>query len=511
MSMKTGEASPFRGGRNVDAGFDEAGSSAGTRARFGMTDCRRVIVPMIVSLLLTTAITSPVRAQTCPTAPTQSPILCSYIYGYAPIAIEATRSVATAVSDASTEGFAPVNQLARSTHLPTAADKLIVRPNADVLATQAWLDLSFEPMILHLPDSGGRYYLVPMLDAYSNVFKSLGSRTTGTGAGDYAIVGPNWQGRLPSTLAGVVHAPTNMVWILGRTLVHNQADLANAVAVTSQWQLMPLTAYPQFLLTGSYIPPVNVPITPPNPRFALPPIGSGPGFSSPDFFDELLKVSLKNPPPPQQEPLAAVLVGEGVLLQSLVTQDVESQAIAAFTGENNTEQQVNGWRFNLQGGNFGDNYLLRGTIARFGIGQNIPADAVYLHTSSDINNSPLDGSKAYVIHFTPDQVPQVNGYWSITVYGPLGFLIPNPIGRHSRGSESGLVSNADGSIDILLQSTAPTTLQSNWLPTPPTPVGGKPFQFNLTMRLYEPGDAILNGTYTPPTVTPVAAAQLAGQ
>jgi hypothetical protein len=473
-------------------------------ARISMEDCRRLMQAVIVGLLLTTAMTPSVSAQTAPTTPPPSPVLRSYVYGYAPIVMEATRQRATAVPNATTfAGAAPVNQLGRVNSLETPAEKLVIRPNADMLITNAWLDLSHEPMVLHLPDTGGRYYLMPFLDAYSNVFASLGSRTTGTREGDYVIVGPDWKGRLPRRIAGVVHAPTNTVWLIGRTLVHGPSDLAAAVALANQYQLIPLTLYPNFLLTGSYTPPVSVPVTPPDLDFGKLPIGSGPGFSTPQFFDELLTISLKNPPPRRQEPQAELLVGEGELLKSLVTQDVENQAIAAFITELAKDTtNANGWTTRPDIGSSGSNYLLRSAIARFGLGANLPEDSVYYTTHTDISNNSLSGNNDYVIHFSPGQIPPVRGYWSVTVYGPDGFLIENSIKRYSIGSESGLVRNADGSIDILLQSAAPAAVPSNWLPTP----AGE--AFNLTLRLYFPDETVLKGVYTPPTVTSPAAPQL---
>jgi hypothetical protein len=422
----------------------------------------------------------------------------------------AIRAVVTAVPDATSRpGFAPINQFARVNALATPNEILVVRPNADTLYSEARLDLAYEPIIVHVPDAAGRYYLLPLLDAYSNVFASIGSRTTGNGEGNYAIVGPHWHGTLRDPVSGMIRAPTNDVWINGRTLVHGQADLANAVAVANQYQLVPLTAYPSFLMTGSYTPPVNVPVTPPNPDFKGFPINNAPVFSNPDFFDVLLETSLRNPPPRQQEPQAALLVGEGVLLKSQLTQDIANQAVNTMACEEATTGiKKNGWTTRLDVGNYGSNYLQRAATARFGLGANIPADAVYASTSVDINNNDLRGINNYVMHFAPNQIPQVNGFWSLTVYNAADFLVVNPIKRYSVGSESGLVPNADGSIDILLQNTAPATLQTNWLPTPVPRPEAPEARFNLTLRFYWPGETVLNGSYTPPGVHPAAAAQL---
>jgi hypothetical protein len=168
-----------------------------------------------------------------PSVPVAQPpleLLQDYIYGYAGVALDATRALATAVPDATTvPGRAPVNQFAYRSALATPSDTFIVRPNADTLYTTAWLDLEREPIILHVPDSGGRYYLIPMLDAYSNAFASIGSRTTGSRAGNYAIVGPLWQDFVPRDVTSVIRAPTNTVWLLGRTLVKGPADLPDGV------------------------------------------------------------------------------------------------------------------------------------------------------------------------------------------------------------------------------------------------------------------------------------------
>jgi Protein of unknown function (DUF1254) len=123
-----------------------------------------------------------------------------YVYGLTPVIMRAVRDLQTAVPDQSTPGKAPLNQFSYSTQLVTPDDQTVVRPNVDTLYTTAWLDLGAEPVIPHVPDMGTRYYVVPMLDAYSNVFDSVGSRTTGNGAGNYAIVGPDWTGPKPQNV-----------------------------------------------------------------------------------------------------------------------------------------------------------------------------------------------------------------------------------------------------------------------------------------------------------------------
>jgi hypothetical protein len=435
------------------------------------------------------------ESQTPPVATSSSPaILNDYIYGYAPVAMEATRAIQTAVPDNTKPGQAPINQFSYQKTLTTPDDRLVIRPNADTLYTTAWLDLASEPIILHVPDTAGRYYLIPMLDAYSNEFTSVGSRTTGTGEGNYAIVGPRWQGSVPENVTGVIYAPTNTVWMIGRTLVNGESDLQAAVAVTRQYNLIPLSSYPQFLQTGTYAPPGGVPVTPPIPDFVAFPVAISPGFSKPEFFDFLAKYALENPPS-QQFLWASALVLDGFLHQNQLTPDVVSQANSAIDNELlSTGTNENGWSFHLNVGDYGTNYLLRAAITKFGFGANISADAIYMSAEKDISGTSLTGTTSYVIHFAPGQTPPEKGFWSITVYGQDGFLVGNPISRYDVGSQTGLVTNPDGSLDLFLQNTRPHTLQSNWLPVPAA-------SFNLTLRIFWPDQSVLNGTWTPPTLS----------
>jgi hypothetical protein len=421
-------------------------------------------------------------------------IFKDYIYGYAPVAMVATRAIQTAVPDNSKQGQAPINQFDYQRVLTTPSDRLVIRPNADTLYTTAWLNLGSEPIVLHVPDTAGRYYLIPMLDAYSNQFASVGSRTTGTGEGNYAIVGPRWRGSVPESVNGVIHAPTNTVWMIGRTLVNGESDLQDAVAVTSQYKLILLSSYPQFLRNGTYTPPTGVPVTSPNPDFVASPVTTSLGFSKPEFFDVLAKYALENPPS-QQFLQASVLVLDGFLHQNQLTSGVVSEASSAMYNElQATAKNENGWSFHLNIGNYGTEYLLRAAVTKFGFGTNVPEEAVYMSTDEDITGASLSGTSSYVIHFAPGQTPPEKGFWSVTVYGQDGFFVENAIHRYDVGSQTGLVNNPDGSLDIFLQAAEPQTMQSNWLPVPAA-------SFNLTLRIFWPDQSVLDGTWVPPTLS----------
>ncbi len=181
----------------------------------------------------------------------------AYLYAYPIVSMDATMRQATNVPDTATINMrAPVNQFAHARAYPKADEKDVVRFNFDTLYSFAWLDLSREPIILSVPDTKGRYYLLPMLDMWTDVFSVVGSRTTGTKAGNYAIVAPGWSGALADGVSKIV-APTPVIWILGRTQTNGPADYANVHKVQDGYRLTPLSQWGK-----SYTPPKNTAIDP---------------------------------------------------------------------------------------------------------------------------------------------------------------------------------------------------------------------------------------------------------
>ncbi len=166
----------------------------------------------------------------------------AYIYGYPLVTMEMTRRVMTNVAMA--EGNrGPMGQLIKARKYPDASFRDVTAPNADTLYTTAWIDVANEPWVLSIPDMKDRYFLMPMLDGWTNVFQVPGKRTTGTGAQTYAITGPGWNGTLPT---GVTEykSPTNLVWILGRIYCTGTPEDYEAVhAAQDQFKLVPLSSY----------------------------------------------------------------------------------------------------------------------------------------------------------------------------------------------------------------------------------------------------------------------------
>jgi hypothetical protein len=157
-----------------------------------------------------------------------------------------------------------------------------------------------------------------------------------------------------------------------------------------------------------------------------------------------------------------------------------------------------GWRQPpMSIGRYAQDYGLRAGVAMVGLGANLPEDAVYANAQQDSNGEPLQGGRRYKLHFTAEQLPPVQAFWSLTAYDNNGFLIANPLNRYALGDRDTLHFNTDGSLDIVLQNTTPETVSDNWLPIPASGT------FSITARLYWPAAQVLNGSWRMPGIRPV--------
>ena len=425
------------------------------------------------------------------------------IYGLPLVLLDITMKQATNVVHPS--GFkAPVNQFAHVRDFPTADFKAVVRANVDTLYSSAFLDLSREPIVLSVPDTHGHYYLMPMIDAWSNVFASPGTRTTGSGANSFVITGPGWTGPLPAALQHIA-SPTNNVWILGRTQASGRADLAAVHALQDQYTLVPLSAFgkPYTLPDGANDPAVDM---------KTPPVEQIRAMSATAYFGTLARQLKPNSPPVSEAPILSQLAKIGIVpgetfdasrLDPVVAAALQSSVSAAFDklheASHNVSQPVNGWQIPpLTLGRFGTDYGLRAVIALIAYGANLSEDAVYPTTFTDADGKLLDGANRYTLHFAKGETPPVRAFWSLTMYDPQSFFVSNPANRYAVSGWMPLISNPDGSIDIYLQHDSPgVAKESNWLPAPSG-------AFNVTLRMYWPrtgAPSILNGTWKPPAVT----------
>ncbi len=392
--------------------------------------------------------------------------------------------------------YAPINQFKHVSYFPDASFRSVVRPNVDTYYSSAWLDLSQGPIALEVPDTKGRYYMLPMLDAYTNIFASPGTRTTGNGAKVFLISGPGWSGSVPEGMEQI-QAPTPMVWIIGRTQVNSAADGAQSVVpLQKQFVLKALNPTQVEEAASTEAPPTQDPNS------------TVRGMAVEDYFNKLNQLLASNQPAMADSTLVnqMKLLGIGAGLR-FSTEAYSASKVAALKqlpeatfasfeeGKAMGTNAVNGWSLgHPMTGKFGTDYTGRAGIAVFGLGANLFADAVYPVCGVDQEGVALDGTNRYTLRFEEGKTPPANAFWSLTLYDSEGFFAPNAINRYSLGDRSGLKKSPDGAIEIYIQSKSPgKDKEANWLPCPEGP-------FNLLMRVYWPKEEMLEGAYAPPAV-----------
>jgi hypothetical protein len=412
----------------------------------------------------------------------------AYVYAYPLVLLQETMRIL------------PPNHLAHVPAFPDASFRLIVRPNADTLYSNAWIDVSKEPMLLHVPDSGGRFYLLQFMDAWTETFADPGKRTTGTSEAWFALVGPGWHGQLPPHVTRL-DAPTNQVWLLGRTQTNSASDYDAVHTFQHGMLLVPLSQFP-----GK--------TEPPHPPAARPPDTGSPvperikAMDAAQFFTLFAKALKANPPHKDDTPMVEQLARIGIVpgqdfdASKLTPEQLGGlnegvrEAVTKIEGFVTTgAAHKPGWNsFQGELGRYGTNYSARAITARVAVGANPPEDAVYISDSTDTGGTPLNGSMRYRMHFRTGQLPPVRAFWSVTAYDKDGYFIANPINRYAIGDRDKLKVNPDGSLDLYIQNQNPGAgHEANWLPS------GDGI-FNLTLRLYWPKAAILNGSWQPPPV-----------
>jgi hypothetical protein len=430
----------------------------------------------------------------------------AYIYGYPLVTFDMVRKQQTNVATSDSE-HAPMGQMIKMRTYPAVDNHCCAAPNADTLYTEVWLDVSKEPWILSIPDMGDRYYIVPMLDGWSEVFAVASLPTTGGKAQVYAITGPGWSGTLPQ---GVTQAksPTGMVWILGRIYCTGTPEDYKAVhALQDKFSVVPLSSYgkPYTAPRGEVDPGVDM-------KTAVRKQVNGLDIDI--YFSRLAKLMKTNPPTAQDAPIVERMARIGLVpgqdfdpsklgfLDREMIKLVPKLALLEMARHLKKQKTTNGWLYFTEGvGNFGTDYLLRGMANLLGPGWNRPQDAVYPLSQKDANGDEYDGSEhKYVMRFEKSQLPPVEAFWSLTMYDTDFFFVDNPINRYDVSQRNAFITNADGSVDFYIQAESPgKDKEANWLPAPK----GK---FNLVLRLYWPTKSppsILDGTWTPPPVRKV--------
>ena len=394
-----------------------------------------------------------------------------------------------------------MNAFSHMRAFPPADFREVVRPNFDTLYSSAWLDLTQEPMIVSAPDTDGRYYLLPILDMWSDVFAVPGKRTSGTGAAHFGIVPSGWTGTLPDGVQRI-EAPTPQLWIIGRTQTNGPADYAAVNQVQDGYRITPLSQW------GQTIQPVPVAIDP-TVDMTTPPLTQVNTLTAAQYFSYGADLMKLHPPHITDWSTIARLGRLGLVPGQSFDLDQATPAVQAgleqavvdglklmYAKLPTLARIVNGWQMNTDTmGVYGDYYLKRAIVAMVGLGANQPQDAIYPLNVADADGQSMDGSKAYVLHFDQATLPPVEAFWSITMYDADGFQVANALNRFAIGDRDALTYNADGSVDLYIQSQSPgADRESNWLPAPAQGLLG------LTMRLYAPKAEALDGRWAPPAV-----------
>ncbi|MBS3903855.1 MAG: DUF1254 domain-containing protein [Simkania sp.] len=372
-----------------------------------------------------------------------------------------------------------------------------VTPNVNVIYGFGFMDLRTEPIILEVPDSMGRYYMIEIVDMWTNAFSYIGGKATGYRGGKFALVGPGWKGEIPPSIQRI-DCPTS--WVLIQPRVHIYAkgvlDLLGAKKILNAIKPTGLASF-----TGK--PP---PISPhynylaPEPIHADLPV-SVLKYKDPNQFWDLLMSAMNENPPPEDQINALLPMFKPLGLELYKTWDRSKltpqvlEVMSRAAGTIGTLLDRLPLETMYQGafippptiGDFGTDYKTRAIVGRVGLTANTPEESVYWMYSLDTQGNVLTGENRYTMLFKQEIPFYTPGFWSITMYdAENNYTVPNPIHRYMLGSDSsGVKKNPDGSFTLYMQRQNPgKEMESNWLPAP----SGR---FHLILRAYPPKPEII--------------------
>ncbi len=426
----------------------------------------------------------------------------AYTYAYPLVLMELTRQVAASAPDPD-QMHAPINRFSHRKTFPDARFKDVVRPNADTLYSWLWYDVGSEPLILTLPDTGGRYHVIPLMDMWTDVFASLGTRTTGNGGGTFAIVGPDWKGDLPAG-TGIIRSPTSVGWIIGRFQTNGPKDYPNVHKLQAGLLARPLSS------DGAAASQAAGPSLPAADR-SVPPVVQAANMQPAQFFALFADLLKRNPPHASDYAIVRRMERLGLVVGKdfdLATTDPVIQQAMTRAASDGYQRIVNrrsamrptatGWMaIGNSLGVYGNDYLQRAFVAYAGLGALPAEEAIYPMAAFDGQGKPLTGASRYMIRFEKDQIPPADAFWSLTMYGQDQFFVENPLQRFALGDRDNLKFNPDGSLELYVQATSPgPDKEANWLPAP---AGA----FTMNMRLYLPRPEAIDGRWSPPAIRPL--------
>jgi hypothetical protein len=428
----------------------------------------------------------------------------AYIYLYPLILMDITRKQLANLDPNISFYGGPANAFTHVRAFPSADARIVVRPNFDTLYSSAWLDLTSGPVVVSHADTGGRYFLLPMLDMWTDVFASPGKRTSGTGAANFVLIPSGWSGNLP---VGVerIDAPTPYVWIIGRTQTNGVKDYEAVHKVQDGYKITLLADWGK---TPRKIEQ-KIDLAVDTKTEPLKQINEMPAVGYFNYGAELMK---ENRPHITDWSIIARMkriglepgkdFGDGRVSADILARGAASGQKLMRDKLPTLARVINGWQMNTDTmGVYGNYYLKRAIVAMAGLGANQPDDAIYPINIADADGQPVMAENSYVLHFQKDELPPVGAFWSLTMYDAEGFQVANPINRFALGNRDPLKYNADGSLNLYIQNENPgSEMETNWLPAP------KRGELGLTLRLYAPKPEVADGRWNPPAIKRSAAA-----
>lgn len=395
---------------------------------------------------------------------------------------------------------APINQLSLLSDYIDPAERLVACPNQDVVYGAGSIALDLEPVVLQVPDFGGRFWVYQVVDLRSDSFAELG-KMYDTKPGFYLLVGPDWQGKVPAGITKVFRARTNTGFVIPRVFQDDSdADRKAIQPALAGIDMYPLSKYDGKVKSRDWAK------LPKFPAQAAAGNGETKWVMPEKFFDELPALLKDAKPLPGEEAryaqmaaLAAIAKADPRLKAAMIDEAkrADSEVIDPLLQFRNYGLQLpHHWSTISNGAAFGTDYFSRTAVARSNIFVNQQKETKYFYQDLDKAGTRLNGQHGYSVTFAKGKLPPVQGFWSLTLYNAQHFFAPNDLKRYSIGTKNkSLQTNADGSLTIYVQSTSPgKDKESNWLPAP------KGADFSLYIRAYWPQAEALDGQWTPPPV-----------
>lgn len=420
--------------------------------------------------------------------------LQAFIYGAGPLTVAAVRETSTSVSVPMDNAMAPLNKMGKTRQLSGPQDRIVPTVNNDTMYSQAHYDLDVAgPMVIEIPPTGNRYYIVQLLDAYSDSITDLYEGNTGSEGSKVLLVKADWQGEIPPEIDHVVRSRTPMVWLIHRTGVFGPKDQDAALDVHDRF-----ISYPIDELGKAHGP---MKLTKAKGR--IPPMTTPEGLAWYAMIDRELR---KNPLPEAQSMVEQFkyigIGGEAPFDADALSEDQKrglnralesAKSIIHYAGRS-VGTTNNGWSMMFEGGLYGNDYLSRASINLRAAGLNVPERALYPNRYTDSDGVQLNGENKYKMTMPADA--PANAFWSLTMYDAENlFMVDNEIDRYSISTnrKEELKYAANGTLPICIQFEKPSDDTCNWLPAPKD-------DFYLHIRLYEPTQAVLDNEYAMPQV-----------